>query len=79
MSKHLFPVAGAFVSGVPAVEQDVDDDVAKHLLGHNPPAFSLEGPAPKVPRKRKAKKAAPIPAPIPEPAAEPAALIPSKE
>jgi len=69
MSKHLWPVDGAFVSGVPAIEQDVDDELAAELLAHTPPAFTLERPAgakpPKPKRVRKSKQ--------PQPAAEPAA------
>jgi hypothetical protein len=45
MSKHLWPVEGAFIPGVAAVEQDVDDDTAAELLAFQPPAFSLTPPA----------------------------------
>lgn len=36
---RIVPVPGAFIQGVPAVEQEVDPERAKELLAYTPPAF----------------------------------------
>lgn len=40
MTRHLRPTNDAFIPGVPAVEQDVDDEEAERLLSFFPPAFT---------------------------------------
>jgi hypothetical protein len=42
---HIFPAEGAYIPGVPAIEQDVDAETAKELLAYSPPAFTLKPPA----------------------------------
>jgi hypothetical protein len=43
---RLYPTTNeAFINGVPAVEQEVDDEEAERLLSHFPPAFTTEPPA----------------------------------
>lgn len=58
----LVPVAGAFIPGVPAVEQIVSATRAKELLAYHPPAFAV-----KEAKKAAAPKATAKPAPAPEP------------
>jgi len=46
MSKtvHVYPTGTAFINGVPAVEQEVDEDTARVWLAHQPPAFTTDPP-----------------------------------
>ena len=41
---HLYPVLGAFIPGVPAVECDVSPERAAELLAWYPPAFTTDPP-----------------------------------
>lgn len=41
---RLYPTRDAFISGVPAVVQDVTRDEAERLLAYQPPAFTTEPP-----------------------------------
>jgi hypothetical protein len=57
----IYPTEGAYIPGVPAVEQEVDQATADALLAYSPPAFTtdpaearpevnpLEAPAPEEP------------------------------
>jgi len=42
MSVHVFPVAGAWLPGIPATEQDVTEAEAERLVATG--AFTLEPP-----------------------------------
>lgn len=41
---RLYPTRDAFISGVPAIEQDVTPEEAERLLAYQPPAFTTEPP-----------------------------------
>ena len=43
MSVRVYPVAGAWLPGIPAAEQDVTEDEAERLVATG--AFTLEPPA----------------------------------
>lgn len=41
---RLIPTGQAFIPGIPAVEQEVDQDTADALLAYQPPAFIVAPP-----------------------------------
>ena len=46
---RLYPTNDAFIPGVPAVEQEVDEEEAERLLSFTPPAFATEVPVAEEP------------------------------
>lgn len=48
---RIYPVPGAYLVGVPAIEQEVSEAEAKRLLKYDPPIFTTTKPKPSEPKE----------------------------